>query len=150
MNIPPKETITYQTNLDKEEILKRLHESLDYEGSTDVDTFKISKIIHYRNSFLPKIKGRISSNYNTTTIEVTMQLHKYVSVFMVIWLSIALFSLVTSLISITLSELELFDMIPLGMVIFGVLFMYIPFNIECRKSKKDLQRMFEAEIASIP
>lgn len=148
MNIPPKKTITYKTNLKKEEILKKLHESLDYEGSTDIDTFTISRIINYRNSFLPRIKGRISTDYNTTTIEVTMQLHKFVFVFMAVWLIGVLSFFVISLINVPFNKLVFFDTIPLVMLIFGILLMYIPFTIESRKSEKDLEEMFEAEITS--
>ena len=148
MNIPPKKTIIYKTNLEKEEILKRLHESLDYEGSTDNNTFQISRIVNYRNSFLPRIKGRITNDYNTTTIEITMQLHKFVLIFMGVWLIGVLSFFIISLISNSFENLKLLDIMPLGMLIFGVLLMYVPFTMECGKSEKDLEEMFEAEIIS--
>ncbi len=84
----PTENYLVLTNLSEEEVLMRLRKiignqerkfhnsfmgidlrqhsdsSFDYEGSISDKTFKISRVIRYRNSFLPVIKGTVSSFVN--------------------------------------------------------------------------------------
>lgn len=56
-----------------------------YEGTIDSSGFKIYRIIHYRNSFLPNIRGRFKALPDKTVIRITMTLHPFVTAFLIFW-----------------------------------------------------------------
>jgi len=103
MKYLPFENITYNTLLNPDEILKRLSEIIEpkktirmkgmfgnndhkpYEGRIIKNTFSINRIIAYRNSFIPTIKGIIKKDTNGTKVTVKMRLHEVAMVFMFIW-----------------------------------------------------------------
>ena len=78
MNFLPHENLTYKTHLSKKEIIRRLRYETEpkqlirigsifgrhkeYEGTINENSFEISRIISYRNSFLPRIKGEIEES----------------------------------------------------------------------------------------
>src|SRR5687768_10407578 len=57
-----------------------------YKGQIIGDTFTISRIINYRNSFLPVITGRISTFLGKTQINVKMRPVTSVLIFISVWL----------------------------------------------------------------
>lgn len=57
-----------------------------YEGTISTSGFKIHRIIHYRNSFLPIIRGQFESTNAGTTVHITMQLNSFVTAFLMFWL----------------------------------------------------------------
>jgi hypothetical protein len=60
-----------------------------YEGTVSETGFKISRIIHYRNSFLPVIRGRFEPQVDgTTAIHIHMGVHTFVIAFLGFWCSI--------------------------------------------------------------
>lgn len=96
MKYLPFERITYRTHLSEQEVLKRLSGFVEpkkfglgknyikeYEGSVNENSFEISKVIQYRNSFLPQIRGRIQKENGGTQIQVTMSLHVFVLFFFI-------------------------------------------------------------------
>lgn len=172
----PIEKYTIQTNLSEEEVLLRLRKiignpdrrfqfsfmgidlkkhsnaSFDYEGTISDNTFKISRVIRYRNSFLPVIKGTVSSFVNKTEIHISMKMHLVVTIFMIFWLSLTgiiasfiLIILLQSLISFNFRGLGFPMLIPVMMFLFGYLMMLFGFKYEARKAKKDLNILWEAE-----
>jgi len=58
---------------------------LPYEGTLSETGFQISRIIHYRNSFLPVIRGRFEPSPSGTTVQITMRLHPFVIGFLAFW-----------------------------------------------------------------
>src|SRR5579883_738093 len=58
---------------------------LPYEGTLSETGFHISRIIHYRNSFLPIIRGRFEPSPAGTAVQITMRLHPVVIAFLVFW-----------------------------------------------------------------
>lgn len=104
MKYLPFERITYRTNLSEQEVLTKLssfveprkfglgrNQIKEYEGYIDNYSFEISRVIKYRNSFLPEISGRLQKNNLGTQIEVTMKLNLFVLFFLLVWCSFALF-----------------------------------------------------------
>lgn len=167
MNFLPYANLTYKTHLSKDEIVKKLSKKIEpkqwirmsgvfadnsyqpYEGSISENTFKINRIIGYRNSFLPHIKGEIEETKDSTLIHIKMRLHIFVLVFMSIWLS------VVGIVSIgVLSSLFFIDgnqefnigfFIPFFMLLFGLLMPTLAFRYEANKSKKFFEKLFEVE-----
>ena len=166
-NYLPFENIIYRTKLDSEEILRRINENIEprktlrltgmfginghkpYEGSVNGLSFSITRIIGYRNSFLPRIKGDIGKDFHGTKINVKMRLHPFVLVFMFIWCGgVGLGLGFLALLTISMEE-EAFGptiLLLLGMLLFGYGLTTGGFKYESIKSKKYLAQLFEAEI----
>jgi hypothetical protein len=84
----PFDGFVIQTNLSSEAVKQKLAEVVEpykpfivpfshhkrYQGEINDNKFKFSKIIFYRNSFLPVIQGEIYPKTNGTSIEITLRL----------------------------------------------------------------------------
>jgi hypothetical protein len=164
MKFLPAENITYKTKLKEEEILKRLSDNVEpekmfrfgmffggstkpYEGQINRQEFDIKRIIGYRNSFLPRINGIIERDYDGMTIKVKMRLHVLVIAFLCVWCSFVGLACIIVLIHVLgSSEFNPMTLIPFGMLIFVYALTMRSFKYESNKSKRDLQRILEAEI----
>ncbi|MDF3028410.1 MAG: hypothetical protein K0S23_2717 [Fluviicola sp.] len=168
----PVENYIIHTKLSEEEIIQRLTELTKntgsksnaslfglgtlfgqksggpYEGKIQSKEFKISRIISYRNSFLPVIKGSISSFLNQREITISMGLNLVVKIFTIVWFSIVAISAFFILDKFlhTNENPFLTNLFPLQMAVFGYVVMILSFKFESRKSKKDLKKLFEAEV----
>ncbi|MFT6502226.1 MAG: hypothetical protein ACJASQ_002352 [Crocinitomicaceae bacterium] len=165
MKYLPFENITYKTKLESEEALNRLGNVIEakktfrmtglfgsvnhnpYEGSIHGNSFKINRIIGYRNSFLPQITGVIEKDYSGTKIKVKMRLHTFVIVFLIIWVGIVGIACLSFLsMMFTSQDFQPMNLIPFGMLIFVYALVTGGFKYESIKSKKYLAQLFEAEI----
>ncbi len=161
MKFLPIESIVYKAQLTEEEITRRLEDSIEtervfrsglesaqpYKGQIIGNRFEISKIIGYKNSFLPVIKGKIEGDYNRTTITVKMRPRMAVLVFLFIWCSGVGIACIVSLIQVfNGSGFNPVIFIPFGMLAFAYLLTMGAFKFESSKSKQDLAAIFEAEI----
>jgi hypothetical protein len=100
MKFLPYEHLKIHTALNREVVLRRLDNVSEpkryfrffgsrtrpYEGRREDSHFQISRIIGYRNSFLPMINGDVQSEINGCSIDITMHPHIFVGVFMIVWL----------------------------------------------------------------
>jgi hypothetical protein len=80
----------------KESFGFRSDESPPFIGTVDGDHFSLYRDIRYRNSFLPRIRGRVSSALGGTNIDVVMYLHPFVLLFMLFWLGFMAFGAVST------------------------------------------------------
>ncbi len=112
-----------------------------YQGQVTTTGFKLTRIIHHRNSFLPIIKGEYAPLVNGTQVVVTMSLHPFVIVFMSFWLSSAAAGIVLGLRQWASGAAQPVLLAPLGMFIFGYLLCTLSFKWETRK-----ERQFFAEL----
>src|SRR5712691_12358037 len=55
-------------------------------GSVQNSSFRLRRDICYRNSFLPKIRGRVTSTGNGSRVSVVMFMHPLTLIFMLFWL----------------------------------------------------------------
>ena len=162
MKLLPFENIIYKTNLSESEVIKRLNDSIepektlrvnlfgnkstkDYEGCISKQQFKINRIISYRNSFLPRIKGTIQTDAQGTSIHVKMRLHLTVIIFLTIWCGGVGAGFITFL-SYSIVSNEFNPGIPgtIGMLIFAYTLTMGGFKFESKKSKNYLSSLFEA------
>lgn len=164
MKYLPTESITYKTKLKEDEILKRLSELIEpektfrfgvfgsrstkpYEGRITGTTFDIRRIINYRNSFLPKITGVIEKDYDGININVKMKLHTFVIVFLWFFcggVGIACIAILTK--AIRNAEISPAVLAPFVILLFTYGLTMGAFKFESNISKKDLQKVFEADI----
>ncbi len=164
MKFLPTENIVYKTRLKEEEIIRRLSDYVEpekipgldafnsgstksYIGQINGQTFNIKRIISYRNSFLPSINGIIEKDIDGLRIKVKMRLHIFVIVLLCIWcggVGLGILSFMTQ--AFSNSKLNPESIIPFGMLIFAYALTMGAFKYESTKSKKDLQKIFEADI----
>lgn len=159
MKYLPFKNIIYKTKLSSEEVLNRLdksvtkhfrrsdtvaHEHKLFEGIIDGKSFKIQRIIGYRNSFLPQIIGHIENDRFETRISIRMKPHISILVFMTfyfVFIAIGLVALISY--SINSGEIKPFIFLPVGMFLFGYGLIVGGFKYESKKSKKQLLKLFE-------
>lgn len=164
MKYLPAEDITYKTKLTATTLVQRLKDSIEperafrfglfqrretkpYQGKVVGNSFNISRIISYRNSFLPRISGSIENTSGGSLIKVKMRLHVAVIIFMCIWGGIvgAVGFLFLSQ-AFGSTDFDPMTLIPLGMLVVFYVVIMLAFKYESNQSKADLQSLFEAEI----
>lgn len=156
----PTQRFTITTYLSPDEVQKKLIEVADppptgiqfqwkrsekpYRGQIGEHSFKISRIIYYRNSFLPQIEGRIKAHGRGSQIEIEMKLHIAVIIFMCVWLSMVGQFVLLFLVVLFQEDFEPAFLIPVGMFIFGLALPWSGFLPEAKGSKKFLMELFQA------
>lgn len=119
-----------------------------FEGNYDDESFRIRKIIHYRNSFLPILHGTYWRNGTHTRIQIKMRLLPFLYIIFPLMVAIAIgsfFQLKSSKPNATLPELAL----PI-IILFIIYFLILGFFIfEVWRAKKDMLRLFEAEEVNV-
>jgi hypothetical protein len=118
-----------------------------FSGYVTNGNFEFKRIITYRNSFLPIIKGQIRSWPNGTIVYVKMGLHPAVAVFMCIWLG----GVGAACISILISGMLYNDftpamLIPFGMFAFGYALTMGGYLAERNKAKDKLLEILAGQI----
>jgi len=152
----PFEDYTLTTTLKVEEVSKRLEEKIrpkrrlkdffygdanrkPYEGYILINDFKISRIIGYKNSFLPVISGLIYNVSGKTHIKVEMKIIPYVLI------PTALVIAVLTMASIFIKGFIFSSPFPFLFPLISYLVIYFAFKIESTMSKKFLAKLLEAE-----
>jgi hypothetical protein len=107
-------------------------------GKLGHNTFRLSRDIRYRNSFLPLIWGRIVPTSRGSRINVTMFLHPFVAMFMIVWFS----GLGYGIVQLWVHRKEAVPfaaLIPAAMFLFGVGLVLVGFIPEAIKAKRLLE-----------
>lgn len=158
----PFENTTITTHLNQEQVRHRLSNIIEpptmlanyglfgkpstkpFQGIVSGNNFQIERNINYRNSFLPIIEGKISSENPGSKLIIKMRLHIAVIIFMLWWLGSILPILLLFLVAILSgNQIDLkIILVPLGMCVFAYLLCMIPFNIEAKQSKVLLEKLF--------
>jgi len=153
MKFLPSDKFEIETTLSPTMIVDSLHLSIEpkklfrmssssnhkpFQGEITQDGFKITRIIHYRNSFLPIITGRFLPGNPGLKVEIRMGLHPFVIAFMSIWFGgVGLFCTL----ELVFGEADLW--MPMGMVLFGIALVSGGFWFEAKKQKPMLIEMFK-------
>jgi hypothetical protein len=159
MTFLPFETIVIETPLTKEDTIINLTKNIEpektfrflnksdtkaFEGHLRGNEFEIKRIINYRNSFLPIIKGRVETSGQGTRITIDMRLHAVVIVFMLIWFGfVGLFFIASIINSEDGNETILF---PLGMLVFGYALTMGGYLFESFRTKEVLTDIIKGRI----
>lgn len=113
MTFLPYETVVLETTLPKEEVIARLTREIApksfafwkksgdqaFRGSLNGNEFEITRIIGYRNSFLPLVNGHIQASENGTRIALQIRLPPSTLIALAIFIFLALASFVGSILS---------------------------------------------------
>lgn len=163
----PFDKIVFDTKLSQEEVSNRLNAVIEprkffrislsgkknkmlYEGEIKGTSFKISRIINYRNSFLPVVFGEIISDGNQTRVIIKMRPSKSVIIFMTLWLGLVgllclgiLISGILQLKQILKTGFSPASLIPFGMFAFGYSLIFFGYRFEAQKTKDFLIKLFK-------
>lgn len=117
-----------------------------YEGEVNGNQFRINRVIGYRNSFLPKISGRIEVSDNGSIVHILMRPNVLVLAFMTMWLGIAGYLFLGGLVIFLSSEHQTLSivLVPGGMFLFGYSLLLGAFKYESIQSRKDLEKALKA------
>lgn len=164
MKIFPFEKLTLVTVLSKDKVIEELNSSIrpkqnfgfgkqeaengkQFEGIIYGDNFTIERIINYRNSFIPEIKGKIIEKITGTEIEIILKPASSVMAFMTVWLGGMSLAFITTLIGVIIEKAAFETCImPLVMLFVGFGMLKIGFSTESEKSKKEIIEILQAKI----
>ena len=170
LNFVPFEKYILTTKLSCDDIYKRLADNIEpkqniqffafnrnsakpYEGEISGNSFTMSRIIKYNNSFLPVIKGKISSIVGQTQIRIVMRPEMFFLMFGSLWMAIVGLFCAGLLLAGFLNFKQIVEhgfspafLIPFGMFIFGYLLISISFKKESKKSQQFLATLLDAEL----
>jgi|GEM_PF-242975 len=102
MQLFPYETFTILAPQTLETVVSRLETQIEaprlrwgrdrkhapYAGTISPTGFEIHRIIHYRNSVRPNIRGRFEARPDGTRVRIAMKLHPFVAIFLFFWCSL--------------------------------------------------------------
>lgn len=156
----PFENYVINTNLSVDEVIERLSLNVEtrktflnfdsltkqYQGEFTSKDFNISRIISYRNSFLPVILGEIKSTDGKTQIDISMNLDFKIILFLIL---IMVINILTNFISPIPDFIffKLFDFDFSSIMFFLILYLVttVAFKIESNMSKQFLADLFDVE-----
>ena len=156
----PFESYTLATRLSTDEVRERILSFTEppkffrfdnekpYQGEIDGENFRVRRIIRYRNSYLPVIKGRIIPGVGETNVSIVMRPTIYALVMTGIGLGIVIPALVyftNYFLESGLSSGLTFCLLVLAV---GWTAMMLFFKHESKKSKKFFVQLLEAEEVS--
>ena len=164
MTLLPFESLTYRSPLSADELQQALFEAVEdgppgsslkaakgktnkpYRGQVRQDRFDIVRQINYRNSFLPRITGKIDPQPSGCLVQVKMQMHPFVMVFMVVWCAM-LIPIGGSIAAAAMDSpgMAWTALFPLFLLLFGYGITMAGFKTESRKSKKELAELLRAK-----
>lgn len=115
----------------------------EFHGEIGKETFKIKKVLNYKNSFNPTIKGTIKMiDNNKTQIEYQLKLNPFIKIFSIIWLIFAVTFFISSLI--------IAQPIAIGfsvfILIFGLILLYFIPKIVINTINKTFENLFHTNV----
>jgi hypothetical protein len=161
MGFLPRRSLTLAIELTPEEALARLAENVEvsrpslllrltggpkpkpFLGQVDGNTFTLMRIIRYRNSFQPLIRGAIEPRSSGSAVRLTMNINPLTGFVIGLWI---VASLVIGVVGLFIHDNAAGRMIPFYMAVFGYLVCMGPFAIEAYLGKRALLRIFCAGV----
>jgi hypothetical protein len=158
MRLLPQRTFTIETALSPAEAqarlragveanrwLSRSHDHLPFSGVVDGTRFELRRIIHHRNSFVPKVRGLIEPAASGSRLVGTMRVHGGVAAFMAVWfVGVGVACLAVLLGLLTGGGFERQALIPFGMLVVGIAAVFVGFVPEARRALRELAYLVDA------
>ncbi len=108
-------------------------------GTCNKASFRLRRIIKYRNSFLPIIHGEIHSK----EVIITMKMHEAITIFMTIWLIGVTIGSLFTIFAIFFSPFRWDYLIVLSILPMGFLLIYFGFWKEVKIVEKELRKLIK-------
>jgi hypothetical protein len=109
-----------------------------FQGDVGADSFEISRIIGYRNSFLPLVSGRLHGAGSRSTISVEMKIHPLALVLMIVIAAAML--LVAGTLAFAGEALALIPVLVMPTLFYGIVLW--AFWFEADKQERTLREIF--------
>ena len=121
----------------------------EFAGTVGDGRFRVQRIIHYQNSFLPRIRGRIEPAPGGSRIRGTMMLHPLVIAFLLLWCGVVVWITGDDLGALFRGgRLRVESVFGLGMLFFAWAITYGGFTWEALKARKILDGIFQPATAT--
>jgi len=158
MKFWPSDRFEIETTMSPEAIVTALNSKIEpkklfrlsldhapFQGDISRDGFRITRIVHYRNSFLPVVTGKFLAGDSGTKVAIRLGLHPVVTAFMCVWFGIVGLAVVVALAGLPsgLAPTSPVPLIPLGMLVLGWALVSGGFWFEAKKQKRMLIEMFK-------
>jgi hypothetical protein len=118
--------------------------SAPFEGAVDQGRFTLSRIISYRNSFLPVITGQIIPVPTGSQVVISMRPSWFALVFWVVWMSgVTAFLAILLLLRRGVQNRPIGITVALGLFLFGYLLCAASFGFEARRAYQMLRNMID-------
>ncbi|MBD5508227.1 MAG: hypothetical protein HDR05_09325 [Lachnospiraceae bacterium] len=123
----------------------------EFIGTIEQYDFKIMRIINYRNSFMPVIKGAIKKGEGAYVVALKMQLHPLTYIFLIIWFGLAGFIFLIAVLYLITSEPMDVRMIlgAGGFIAWGQILSRWGFFFQAKKDIKKLEELLSAETPAV-
>jgi hypothetical protein len=144
-----KVIIALMENIEEEKMIRfwKRSDAKDFEGTIRGNEFEIQRIISYKNSFLPIIKGRMETAGYGAKLRIDMRIQIPVILFLVIWFGIiGLFFIIEIFKGINDVKSILF---PFGMLLFGYILTMAGYLVEASKAKDLLLDITQGKIIKV-
>lgn len=154
MNLLPYDAFTLQTHKSLSDVIHDLgsyigaprrfrrrgeRDRVLYEGKISDSGFEIRRVIHYRNSFLPAIRGQFEPSPSGTIVRIRMSLNPLVAVFLSCWfIAWYSFSIPVFLLPALSGDISVETGMFLGMPLVVLFAFWCSFWYEARRSRKEL------------
>jgi hypothetical protein len=116
-----------------------------FEGEVNAPEFRIRRLISYRNSFLPEIRGRIVPTKDGSRLDATLRLHGFVIAFLLVWFALA-FLIGGSYVAHALATGAIGDAaVSIGIFAFAWILTSGAFTFEAHKARTILRELLGAE-----
>ncbi|MBB4636861.1 hypothetical protein [Longimicrobium terrae] len=109
-------------------------------NGTDV---RIRRAIRYKNSYLPRIHGRLEPRAQGSRLAATMSMHPFTIAFSAVWLAAALVIAVLAVPNL-IREKNPLAIIPVGMIVFMYAMMSVGFWVEAGIARRRLAEILHA------
>jgi len=158
MKLWPSDRFEIETALSPEAIVTALNTQIEpkklfrfstnhapFQGEISRDAFRITRIIHYRNSFLPVVRGKFLPGTAGIKVAIRLGLHPFVTVFMCVWFGGVGLGAIAALAGLIRGQAPASPMllIPLAMLVFGWALVSGGFWYEAKKQRPMLIEMFK-------
>ena len=158
MNLYPLKKISVTSKFSNEDIKQRLSNRIDnsegifnisnashpFKGKIFENSFEIYHVINRKNSFIPVVKGKISTIEKNSKIDITMKLSP-LSLFLLVSFSLyMLFLIFQTLFTNPASSNDFSGMIMIILFAATYALMLNAFNKECHFAENYLSELFEA------
>jgi hypothetical protein len=161
MEILPYKNVTLKTELEAEEVINRIEDSIEnvgfqffrygifsdvyekpFEGGINDNEFEIKRLVTYRNVMLPIIFGNIIRESNITKIEIKMRPRIVASI------AINVFAIIGIIINLSIfrkANFELNDFFPAIIFLLLPIVFYASFWYECKTAIEELENLIESK-----
>lgn len=118
-----------------------------YQGSISAEGFQISRIIDYRNSFLPVISGRFERQLHGTAVHIQMSLHPFVMAFLPFWYLFWYGAIIP--VTLTGAMPNRIIAVFFGMPVLALVFFYVAFWSEAKSNRRELTQIIQGDTVTI-